>query len=154
MRSLVRAVLTLAALAVVGAPTVVPAPAIAASSTASWPPEAELERAINDERARAGMAPLTVLPVLRDQARHWAAELDRSDRLRHHPDLLGEAYRADPDWRRYGENVGVGGDPSSLHQAFMASDSHRANVLGSYRAVGVGVHESGGRLWVTVRFLA
>jgi uncharacterized protein YkwD len=51
------------------------------------------------------------------------------------------------------ENIGRGADIYSIHRQFMASASHRSNVLGDWRTVGVGLHEAGGQLWVTVRFL-
>ena len=42
-----------------------------------------------------------------------------------------------------------------LHDAFMGSAGHRANMLNaSYNRVGIGVVLSGGKIWVTVRFLA
>jgi uncharacterized protein YkwD len=57
-------------------------------------------------------------------------------------------------WSVGGENVGVGSTMKSLHRAFMDSSAHRRNVLyRSYRYVGIGVVESGGRKWVTVLFM-
>ncbi len=56
-------------------------------------------------------------------------------------------------WNVLGENVGVGYTVASLQKAFMASASHRANVLGSFFVhFGVGTRRKGGRLWVTVVF--
>jgi uncharacterized protein YkwD len=56
-------------------------------------------------------------------------------------------------WRTLGENVGMGYGVSSLHQAFMASPGHRANILaGDYRHVGVGTAQRHGTLFVTVVF--
>jgi len=52
-----------------------------------------------------------------------------------------------------GENVGVGRDVASIHQAFMGSAVHREQIYGDYRTAGVGIVQSDGRLWVTVRFL-
>jgi len=48
--------------------------------------------------------------------------------------------------------VGVGGDVAALHQAFWNSPGHRANMLGDYNRVGVGVVNSD-RLWVTFTFV-
>lgn len=56
-------------------------------------------------------------------------------------------------WSIGGENVGVGGSVWRLFDAFMASAPHRENILNKrYKRIGVGVVESGGRLWVTVLF--
>jgi uncharacterized protein YkwD len=51
------------------------------------------------------------------------------------------------------ENVGVGDTLGKVHNALMASSSHRKNILSSrFRTVGVGVVRSGGRVWVTQLF--
>jgi hypothetical protein len=56
-------------------------------------------------------------------------------------------------WDRMGENVGRGQTPSSLHQAFMDSSGHRANILGDYNYVGIGTGTKDGYLYVTVIFM-
>jgi uncharacterized protein YkwD len=58
-------------------------------------------------------------------------------------------------WQIAGENVGVGPTARGLHEAFMDSPGHRANVLSrAYDRVGVGlVRDSRGVIWVTVLFL-
>jgi uncharacterized protein YkwD len=56
-------------------------------------------------------------------------------------------------WRVLGENVGVGNTVLPLQQAFLASPSHRANVLSkTFVHLGVGTKRKNGRLWVTVVF--
>ena len=48
----------------------------------------------------------------------------------------------------------MGGDVAGLHQAFMASAGHRANILGDYNYVGVGTAFSADDyLYVTVIFM-
>jgi hypothetical protein len=56
-------------------------------------------------------------------------------------------------WSQLGENVGRGGTVSSLHQAFMNSPGHRANILGEYNYVGIGTGTKEGVLYVTVVFM-
>jgi hypothetical protein len=56
-------------------------------------------------------------------------------------------------WDKMGENVGRGQSPSSLHQAFMDSPGHKANILGDYNYVGVGTGSKDGYLYVTVIFM-
>lgn len=46
-----------------------------------------------------------------------------------------------PGYRSGAENVGVGKDVETVHQALMASPGHRANILGNHRTVGVGAVE-------------
>lgn len=125
----------------------------AAEPVSVTPVEYDLIARINQERSEHGLPAFEVRGVLVDQSRVWSAEQARTGDLSHHPDLRGEAFRADERWVRYGENVGVGGDTAGLHAAFMASNTHRANVLGDFQAVGVGVVHVDDRLWVTVRFL-
>ena len=77
------------------------------------------------------------------------------NQLQHNPNLQAEVERyVTTAWQRIGENVGVGYSVSSLHDAFMNSSGHRANILGDFNRVGVGVvHEASGRIWVTVVFI-
>jgi uncharacterized protein YkwD len=52
-----------------------------------------------------------------------------------------------------GENVGYGSTLAKVHLAFLASPSHRANILDRrWRSIGVGAVYSGGRWWVTEIF--
>lgn len=133
------------------------APAVTASVAAPSATIAELEmemaHKINGSRWLAGLPPIPFHDGLRWQGRAWSAEMARRGELAHHPDLTAEAYRIDPNWVRYGENVGVGGDVASIHRAFMGSATHRAQIYGDYRTAGVGIVRSGDRMWVTVRFL-
>lgn len=108
---------------------------------------------INQDRAAAGLPALGPLAPLRDVARAQSARMAAQDRLHHNPSLAADLTAAVPDWQRGGENVGVGGDVASLHAAFMASSPHRANVLGNWRYMAVGVVRAGGKTWVTELFV-
>lgn len=154
------AVLTIVVLGLVG-PTLVAAPAGAeakaaakktAPSAATAAAQSLLEL-INDERAAAGLDALAGEGALTDVAVSWSQTMAASKRLAHHPALRDQVEAAVPDWRGLGENVGVGADVESLHQAFMASAGHRRNILGDFDRVGVGVVAAKGRLWVTVDFV-
>ena len=120
--------------------------------------EAAFVDAINASRAGHGLDPLHPNEELRDVARTWSVAMDAADILSHNP---GYAEEYTGDWERMGENVGVAtvpGAPSArvvevLHEAFMDSPGHRANILGDYNQVGVGVLVDGDTTWVTVNFL-
>lgn len=59
----------------------------------------------------------------------------------------------DVRWSIGGENVGVGGSLESLQRAFMASKSHRQNILRkTYDHMAVGIVRQDGSLWITVIF--
>jgi hypothetical protein len=104
---------------------------------------------INASRRAAGLHSLSTSSSLAAVARSWASSMASSGRLAHNPRITSQV----SGWRVLGENVGVGGDPASLHRAFMASAPHRANILSSrYTQVGIGVASGGGRLWVVEVF--
>lgn len=128
-----------------------PAPAPAATSLAQM--ESDLADLINFERWARGGQTIPFHTGLADQARTWSAFMAYFGELFHHGDLASQADQIWPGWTGAAENVGRGTDIYAIHRAFMASAPHRSNVLGDWRTVGVGLHESGGQLWATVRFL-
>lgn len=134
-----------------------PVPAGASPQTAAAPSleqmEVELANRINGERWSRGIEPLPFHTILRDQGRNWSATMAWFDALNHDPDLAAEASAAWAGWTGIAENVGRGTSIEAIHQAFMASPAHRANALGSWRTVGVGIHYARSQLWVTVRFM-
>ncbi|MEZ5176516.1 MAG: CAP domain-containing protein [Acidimicrobiia bacterium] len=105
---------------------------------------------INASRSAAGLAPLEGYWDLADDARaHSNLMADRGELF--HSSNLGSVTTG---WERLGENVGVGLDVASLHDAFMASSGHRKNILGDYNYAGVGVTvDDEGFMWVTVIFM-
>lgn len=120
------------------------------ASTASADDAAAFVAAINGSRSSlAGAGALAVRGDLAEvAARHAAAMADRGSI--HHNEALGTAVSG---WEVVGENVGVGPDVETLHQAFLDSPAHRTNVLdGRYTEVGIGIVRSGGHLWVVEVF--
>lgn len=115
--------------------------------------EASLVEVTNRFRAAHGLPPLAVDAALRSQARRWARHLATTSTLAHDPDLGTGVVRP---WSLVGENVGRGPGVADLHAAFVASPTHRANLLDpGYTRIGVGaLRGSDGRLYVVVRFLA
>lgn len=117
--------------------------------------EAAFISAINQSRGANGLGGLSTDAAAANVARAWSGQMAGENLLHHNPNLRAEveAY-VTTAWQRLGENVGVGYSVSSLHDAFMASAGHRANILGDYNRVGVGVvREPSGRIWVTVVFI-
>ena len=128
------------------------APASPAATTGQ--PEWDLLRLMNRARWEHGLPPLAMFAPLREQSRGWSSNMAADRNLRHDPALAKSVSKVHARWTRIGENVGTGDDVGRLHQAFMASPGHRANLLGQFGYVGVGSVRVGSRLWVTVRFLA
>jgi uncharacterized protein YkwD len=66
-----------------------------------------------------------------------------------------DAILQDPAWGGFnglGENIIRGGCAGQMHQAWMSSDLHRANILGNFSVVGIGVACSGTNMFVTVEY--
>ena len=138
--------------------------------------ESQFLSLVNEVRAGKGLPVLARDPgldaVARDWSGHMAATFARTgvvirpgvkehtvapncdlDALCHRPNLAEAVAAVEPDWRSAGENVGTGGEVVSLHNAFVASAGHYANIIGTYNRVGVGVVVADGTIWVTFNFL-
>ena len=125
------------------------------SASADTTTEAEFVALINASRSANGLAPLAVDGKLRSYARTHTQRMIEAGKIYHSSgDQLASA--GTDGWTKLGENVGAGGVPSGLHQAFMGSPSHRANILGSdYNYVGVGTdYDANNNMYVTVIFMA
>ncbi|MGH8892953.1 MAG: CAP domain-containing protein [Actinomycetes bacterium] len=128
-----------------GATALAGAPAAQAGTTTA---EARFVARINKARANHGLAPLRVRSDLTRYARRHSASMSRLGTLYHTSNFSIVCC-----WSSISENVGHGGGVRRVHRAFMASPSHRANILDPRkRALGVGVVFTGGRLWVTEVF--
>jgi uncharacterized protein YkwD len=91
--------------------------------------------AINNSRAAAGLRGLREHPDLNAKASAWASHM--RDRCAISHSRLADG--APAGWRKLGENVGRGGSIGAVHNAYMNSPGHRANILdGSYNYVGAG----------------
>jgi hypothetical protein len=114
--------------------------------------EGDFAARINGERSSRGLGTLTVDGELTSIARRWSGKMSASQQLSHNPNLSREVTQ---DWEKLAENVGFGGDVSTIHDAFMNSAPHRANILDpALTHVGVGVVVDGnGQLWVTEVFM-
>jgi hypothetical protein len=112
--------------------------------------EAEFFSLMNSARASAGLAPLASDSALTAYARSHTATMIASGTI-FHSSGLGSITTG---WTRMGENVGMGPSPSIIHQAFMASPGHRANILGDYNYAGIGADTApDGTIFVTVVFM-
>ncbi len=112
--------------------------------------EGQFVSKINAARAASGKAPLEVYWDLTDDARAQSAAMAAKGSIYHNPGLSGVT----SGWQKLGENVGVGFDVDMLHQAFMDSAGHRANILGDFNYIGVGVKiDDAGLMWATMIFM-
>jgi len=130
----------------VGISTVLPATAQA--DTVS--DEATFVAKINALRASKGLGALQVDPVLVTKARLWSAGMAAAGKIWH--STLSDGVTE--DWKKLGENVGMGGSVDGLHDAFVASPHHYENLVDpAFGYVGIGVVKSGGTIYVSEVFM-
>lgn len=92
---------------------------------------------------------LTVKSDLAAVARDWAEHMAAAGSVSHDPNLADKV----SGWTVLGDNVGKGPSVSSIHKAFMESETHRHIILDSdFNQVGVGVASSDGTLYVAQVF--
>jgi hypothetical protein len=97
---------------------------------------ADLTAMTNADRAAAGLRALATAGDLQSFAQSRANEMARSGRLAHTSNLGSKV----SGWKRLGENVGRGPNLRDIETAFMASPSHRQNILDpAFSQLGVGV---------------
>lgn len=124
---------------------------IAAPASALTREEAQFTSLINKERRERGIKTLASKGDLVAIARRHSARMARDETIYHNRNLANEV---EGRWTAVGENVGMGPTVNSLHDAFMASPGHRANVLDrDYDEVGVGVVIRDDVIYVTVVFV-
>ncbi|MEY2432250.1 MAG: hypothetical protein QOC92_1975 [Acidimicrobiaceae bacterium] len=125
-----------------------PAPASAADGGA----EAQFVARINSLRASKGVAPLAVFGELQGIARNWSDQMVSDAGISHNPSYSSQV---SADWRKLGENVGVGSDVDVLMKAFINSPAHYKNLVDpEYNYVGVGVsYDATGRMFTTHDFM-
>lgn len=130
--------------------TTVLALAVLAPSAAAASPEADALALLNAERQASGLAPVAMHSDLVDDALAWSQHMRSQGSLSHNPNLSSVT----ANWGKLGENVGLGTSIPALHDAFMASSSHRGNILGDYNYVGIAVvEETSSKFWITVVFM-
>ena len=116
----------------------------------SYSMEDQFLQLLNQARAREGHKALQRVGGVDNVAREWAHVMAVDNELKHRSSLRTPF---DGDWRLLGENVGVGYGVESLHKGFMDSPGHRANIMGDYDYVGIGVALAGSRAWVAFNFV-
>ena len=134
---------------VIGAPALAAAPRTGAESAA----EQEFLSLANSARSQSALAALAGSSGWQGHARDHSDEMAASNSIFHDSNLSNEAATLGC-WTKVGENVGRGPSVGAIHNGLMNSPTHRANILGDFDALGVGVKISAeGTVYVTQRFL-
>jgi len=116
--------------------------------------EGELLKLHNQARVQAQLPKLREDPAYDQVTRAYAERLATTRVLGHNPDY---AKQIGPlvSWYTMGENVGYGRDAAELHNAYMASPGHRANILSTrYQRIAIGCYrDMNGRAWTAINFV-
>lgn len=124
-----------------------------ASITSAPSESSQFVAAINQLRASKGLGTLTVDTNLSNIAQTWAVTMAQQDTIFHRSNL---ADSVTIDWKRLGENVGVGPSVGNLMDAFIASPHHYENLVDpSFTRIGVGtVRTPDGLMYTAHEFAA
>lgn|GEM_PF-387769 len=103
---------------------------------------------VNQERAKAGLAPLAVDMTLVDLARKKSQDMVANNYFSHTSPTYGDPFtmmtNAGVSYRTAGENIAGAPTVDQAHAALMNSAGHRQNILNpNYNKIGVGVATGG-----------
>jgi uncharacterized protein YkwD len=104
---------------------------------------------VNQTRRSNGRGALALHRRLTDKAQAWAEHMAAQGRLSHSNLATG----VPAGWRALAENVGVGSSIVEVHNAFLRSGGHRANILGNFNHLGTGYASGHGRVWICQVFM-
>lgn len=106
--------------------------------------EKKLLNLLNEDREKNGLSPLTEDPALSALARTKSQDMNDNHYFAHESPTYGNAAQMLTDagyaYNGVGENIAHHASVEKAEAAFMSSDGHRRNILGSqWTKVGVGV---------------
>jgi uncharacterized protein YkwD len=147
----------------VPAPTATPAPT---TGTTTVPPvtgsmtadESKMINLVNQDRANNGLKPLTFDAGLRAGALAHSQDMSQNNYFSHTSPTLGDyGTRLKASGVKYssaGENIAMYPSVDQAEVGFMNSPGHRANILGDYTRVGIGIvyNQSKGEYYITQWF--
>jgi uncharacterized protein YkwD len=109
---------------------------------------------INQARANNGKPAYTRQGCLNDWAYAQAQAMANSGSIYHSADLTVSISKyCSSNWTRVGENVGKGASSSAVFDAFMASPTHKSNILGVSRYAGTGAYKApNGTIFIAQEF--
>lgn len=141
------------------APTATPVPGETNPGTSASALEAQMVDLINAERAKAGVAPLTINTKVTEVARAKSKDMIDKGYFSHTSPTYGSPFDMlksfGVSYRTAGENIAMNRSMTSAHTALMNSQGHRQNILNaSYKSIGVGiVTNASGYLYITQMFI-
>lgn len=112
---------------------------------------------VNQARADAGLRPLKSDAGLNRLAQDWSRQLAAAGTLAHRDPAEANAWieaKVTVRWRATAESVVQAHSGSELLTTLLASAQHRAQLLGAFEWVGIGVAtDDHGALWATLNYV-
>jgi len=124
--------------------------ALSATPAVASTQESRFNYLTNHERSSRGIRTLRIASDLVAIARRHSQQMAARGTIYHNNNLPNEV---SGNWTMLGENVGKGPSVDSIHDAFMNSPEHRANILRSgFNQMGIGTAVKDGYIYVTEVF--
>ncbi|WP_408009616.1 CAP domain-containing protein [Pseudalkalibacillus sp. A8] len=110
--------------------------------------EQQMVDLVNQERQKAGLAPLEVDPALTKMARAKSKDMIDNNYFSHNSPTYGSPFdmmkQFGIEYNTAGENIAGNSSVEGAHTSLMNSDGHRKNILGSqYTKIGIGIVDGG-----------
>ncbi|MBH0008361.1 cell wall-binding repeat-containing protein [Salinibacterium sp. SWN1162] len=105
---------------------------------------------VNNARAAEGLGPLKLDSSLSSVSSAWAKKMAANGVMAHNPNYSSQIKSG---WTRAAENVARGWtSPTAVHDAWMDSSGHRANIMGDYTHIGISFLTINGTTWAVQNF--
>lgn len=136
-----------------GAITVGIAPPAQAATVTEAASVTDVKRILDDTnafRVQNGLKPLLLTPNLNSVSQAWSEEMATVNRMSHNP---AYSIQIPKGWWGAAENVAYGYRVDTVTPAWIKSPGHRANILGNYTHIGIGIARAdNGQLYYTQNF--
>lgn len=125
---------------------------LAAAAPASAAEADTIHELVNEARWDDGQNGLIRNSEMDAVALAWAKQMAANDTMSHNPDY---AAQIPSGWSAAGENVAQGyRTAQAMHDGWMSSPGHKANILGAFTDIGIAFYSSGGTTWGVQVFAA
>lgn len=124
--------------------------AVSSATPATAAGENTILTLVNEARADNNLGPLKLNSSISSVSTAWAKQMAANGAMTHNPDF---STQIPSGWSRAAENVARGwSTPTAVHNAWMNSSGHRANILGDYTDIGIAFLTINGTTWAVQNF--
>ncbi|EAR25148.1 hypothetical protein A20C1_01131 [marine actinobacterium PHSC20C1] len=122
------------------------------ATPASATPADSIHSLVNQARWDSGQRGLIRNSAMDKVALDWAKQMAANNSMSHNPNYSSQIPTG---WNSAGENVAHGyRTAQAMHDGWMSSPGHKANILGAFTDIGIAFYESGGTTWGVQVFAA